>query len=389
MTVTTAAVPAAAQPAGPRQRPDRMTRRWRLPVAIAAVVLFGGLVIALLAPAASPGAGYLDPASTQGTGARALADILAERGTRVIRVTSAAAAVATGARVIVVTSPGLLTSEQLGLLAVTNARLLLVAPGEDTLLTLAPGVNAAGRLPAGPVQPACRLPAATLAGSADLGGIRLRLDPGYAGTQCYRAGGTAFLISYSPQLTILGTGAPLENQNLAALGNCALALNLLGSGGKIAWLVPALPAAASTGSGSFWRLVPAGAYLVAAELGVAVLLTAAWRARRLGPLVAEPLPVVVRAAETTEGHARLYKASRSRGQAAQALRAAVAARLIRALGLPADAGTEIIAAEVAARTSLSQGQARQLLSGLAPATDADLVRLATELDAMEGEVRAR
>ena len=55
MTVTTAAVPAAAEPAGPRQRPGRVPREWRLPVAIAAVVLLGGLVIALLAPAASPG----------------------------------------------------------------------------------------------------------------------------------------------------------------------------------------------------------------------------------------------------------------------------------------------------------------------------------------------
>jgi hypothetical protein len=387
MTVTTAAG-RAAQPAGPQQRPGRVPRRWRLPVSIAAVVLIGGLVIALLAPAASP-TGYLDPASTHGTGARALADILASRGTRVIRVTNAAAATAAGARLIVVTDPNGLTLEQQGELGDTSARLLLVAPDEDALLTLAPGVNAVSRLPVGPVQPACGLPAATLAGSASLGGTGMQLDPGYPGTRCYPAGRAAFLISYSRQLTILGTGAPLENEHLAALGNCALALNLLGRGGEIAWLVPAQPAAASAGSGSFWRLVPAGAYLVAAELGVALLLTAAWRARRLGPLVAEPLPVVVRAAETTEGHARLYKASRSRGQAAQALRTAVAGRLARALGLPADAAAGVIAAEVAARTSLSRDQAQQLLSGPAPATDADLVTLATELDAMEGEVRAR
>jgi hypothetical protein len=304
-------------------------------------------------------------------------------------VTSAAAAAATGARVIVVISPDLLTSQQLGVLANSDARLLLVASSDNTLMVLAPGVWTAGSGPAGPVRPGCRLAAAALAGSADLGGFRMRIDPGYPGTQCYRSGGTAFLISYSPQLTILGTGAPLQNQNLAALGNCALALNLLGGRGKIAWLLPALPAVASPGSGSFWQLVPSGAYLVAAEIGVALLLTAAWRARRLGPLVTEPLPVVVRAAETTEGHARLYKARRSRGQAAQALRTAAAARLVRALGLPAEAGTDVIAAEVAARTSLSQDRARQLLSGPAPATDADLVTLATELDAMEGEVRAR
>lgn len=389
MTVTAPAIPAGSQQAVAEKRPGRKPRRWRLPLAIAAVVLLGGIVAALLAPPTGPAIGYLDPASTRGNGARALADILGSRGTQVVRVTSAAAATATGAPVIVVTNPELLPWRQINVLSATSARLVLVAPNEDTLLVLAPGVNVAGNLPVGPVQPACRLPAATLAGNADLGGERLRLDPGYPGTQCYRVGGTSFLISYSSQLTILSNGAPLENQNLAKLGNSALALNLLGGGGKIAWLVPAQTAAVSAGPTSFWSLVPGGAYLVAAELGVAVLLTAAWRARRLGPLVAEPLPVVVRAAETTEGHARLYKASRSRGQAAQALRTAVAARLARALGLPADASAEVIAAEVAARTSLSDEQARRLLSGPAPATDADLVTLATELDAMEGEVRAR
>ena len=120
-----------------------------------------------------------------------------------------------------------------------------------------------------------------------------------------------------------------------------------------------------------------------------MLLTALWRARRLGPLVTEPLPVVVRASETTEGHARLYQASRSRDKAADALRTAVAARLTRALGLPAEPAADVLTAEIAARTSLSQDQARQLVFGPAPATDADLVALADDLDAMEREVRAQ
>ena len=51
---------------------------------------------------------------------------------------------------------------------------------------------------------------------------------------------------------------------------------------------------------TFGELVPDWVAPVVWQLGVAVVLAAWWRARRLGPVVAEPLPVVVRAAETTE-----------------------------------------------------------------------------------------
>src|SRR5580693_10575207 len=91
------------------------------------------------------------------------------------------------------------------------------------------------------------------------------------------------------------------------------------------------------GQRSFLSLVPWPVYLIAIQLCVAALLAAAWRARRLGPLVAERLPVVVRAAETAEGHGRLYHARRARDRAAEQLRAAAAGRLSRFTGL-ADPG---------------------------------------------------
>ena len=69
-------------------------------------------------------------------------------------------------------------------------------------------------------------------------------------------------------------------------------------------------------------LLPPWVGIVVAQLVVAVLVAALWRGRRLGPVVAEPLPVAVRAAETTEGRARLYRRRRARGRAADHLRAA-------------------------------------------------------------------
>jgi len=373
-------------------------RRWRTPLAIAAVVLVGGIIVALLSRPLAPATGYIDPASTEATGARALADLLAARGTEVVRVTSAAAALAAvhqGASTIVVTSPALLTPGQLGQLANARAAIMLVGPSGAALAALAPGVTPAGTAGVGAVSPHCSLRAATLAGSVDTGGLGLRLVAGTAGTTCYPGAGGAFLAQYgqgTSQVTVLSSGAPFQNQHLAALGNAALALNLLSGRGRIAWLVPSTPvglSASARGSASLWSLVPFGTYLVAAELGVALLLAAAWRARRLGPLVAEQLPVVVRAAETTEGHARLYQAVRAREQAAQALRGAVIGRLVPALGLGPETGADAIAAEIASRTRLSRAEAQRLLFGPAPQNDAQLVSLADDLDAMEREVRAR
>jgi Domain of unknown function (DUF4350) len=376
----------------------RSRNRWRSPLVIAAIVVLGGIAVALLAPRPAAPSGYLDPDSTQPTGTRALNDLLAGRGTQVVRVASAqaaAAAVQQGASAIVVTSPALLSSQQLRTIASARAAVLLVEPTSSALTVLAPAIALAGYAAVRPAEPECGLPAAMLAGNADLGGPGLRLEAGSPGITCYPGAGGEFLAQYgrgTGQVTVLSSGAPLQNQHLAALGNAALALNLLGGRGRVAWLVPSALEGLGTPAGepaSLWSLVPLGAYLVAAELGVALLMAAAWRARRLGPLVAEQLPVVVRAAETTEGHARLYQAVRAREQAAQSLRRAVIGRLMPALGLAPETGADAVASEIASRTRLTPDQVQRLLFGPAPVSDAQLVSLADDLDAMEREVRAQ
>jgi hypothetical protein len=395
--MTAGGVLAPSGPSAAELSPDapRSRHRWRSPLVIAAIVVLGGIAVALLAPSAAPATGYLDPDSTQSTGTHALSDLLAARGTQVIRAATAAAAVQQGASTIVVTSPALLDSQQLRAIANARAAVLLIEPTRGALTVLAPAIVLAGQVAVGPVDAECALPAAMLAGNADLGGPGLRLAAGTAGITCYPGAGGAFLAQYgrgAGQVTVLSSGAPLQNQHLAALGNAALALNLLSGRGRVAWLVPNPLAGVGAPAGapaSVWSLVPLGAYLVAAELGVALLLAAAWRGRRLGPLVAEQLPVVVRAAETTEGHARLYQAVRAREQAAQSLRRAVIGRLMPALGLAPETGADAIASEIASRTRLSPEQVQRLLFGPAPVNDAQLVSLADDLDVMEREVRAR
>jgi hypothetical protein len=393
--MTTAAPPAPARIHGAPQRATT-GRSWVAPLAIVGLILLGAVLVALLTPV-TPTPGFLDPGSTLPTGTHALADILAARGTPVERVTTTAAAVqaASGAAAaIVVTNPGVLTRSELGELASTPADIVIVAPDRATLAVLAPGLSVTASTPVGPAQPACAFDAARLAGSADMGGVGLTLAAGQSGITCYPTDGLPSLVQYasgSRLVTVLGTGAPLENQNLARLGNAALALNLLGAFPRLAWLVPQPPPASAPAGGpkSLWQLIPRATYLVAAELGIAVLLTALWRARRLGPLVAERLPVVVRAAETTEGHARLYQARRARDQAAAALRTATLDRLRPAVGLPAGATPEAVTSVLAARSAQAPAQLRTLLFGPPPDTDGALVRLADDLDALEREVRSR
>jgi uncharacterized protein DUF4350 len=395
-----AARPSGGAPPGPAGRPVLTGwRQWRAPVTVMLLVLLGGLIVALL-QVRPPVAGPLDPNDAGPFGTHALVTLLQHRGQTVIRAGSVATAVAQAqarGTTLVVTSPQELSRGDLAELARLPAGLLLVAPGHDALAALAPAVTLAG--PAEPVRdlpPRCGLPGAVAAGRADLGGLLLRsAAPG--AFRCYpRSEATpfsfSFLVRYATPghiVTVLGTGAPLANANLGASGNAALALNLLAASPRIVWLVPGLlpaPALAHPGQHSLTSLIPGQVWAVVIQLGVVVVLLALWRMRRLGPLVTEPLPVVVRACETVEGHGRLYRSRRARDRAAAALRDGALGRIVIRLGLPRDVTADAACQELASRTGRDYGEIRAILFGPVPGDDAALVKLAADLDALEGQV---
>lgn len=378
---------------------SRAARRWRLPALLAVAVVAAGAVVALLQPA--PASEALDPGSTSQTGGHALADLLTARGQRVLRVSAPPSAGAYPGSLELITDAGSLSAAQLTQAGRFDGDILLVAsadagpsvpgspaPGDvpAALRAIAPAVQLAGYEPATVAPPACATQAAVTAGAAYFHGALLRSSaPG--AQSCYpgRQGGYA-LVSYrngSRKITVLGGGAPLSNGYLASQGDAALCLNLLRSARQVIWVVPSPSAQAGAPSGqrSFFSLVPRPVYLIAIQLCVALLLAAAWRARRPGPLVAERLPVVVRAAETVEGHGRLYQARRARDRAAGELRAAVSARIARL------AGGHIADDAISARAGLPAAEVAALLHGPPPATDQALVSLATELDTLERKLR--
>ena len=356
---------------------------------ICLVIVIAGIVIGVVSR--PPGNAYLSPGSTAGSGSHALADVLTGLGRQVTPVTSSASAMtaASADATLVITSPANLSRSELTTLARTPASVLLVEPDATALAAFGTGLRIADTgLPVLSIPAACPLYPAVLAGTADMGGTTLAVPSSVASgvQQCYPVGGNPSLVQLTVRgrlVTILGTGAPLSNNALASQGNAALAIDLMPSR-RIVWLVPP-PAAAATAAGptTFYRLVPLTAYLIAIQLGVALLLAVAWRARRLGPLVAEPLPVVVRAAETAEGHARLYQSRRARARAAEALRDGVVSRLSPRAGLPAGASQQAVVAALAPR---AQSDVAGLLYGPPPESDRALVDLARNLDELEREV---
>lgn len=366
----------------------RLRQLWtaaRAPVAIGLLVLLGAVIIAVVGMQAERG--LLNPRATDEAGSRAVAEVLRGRGVGVELTRDTARASSAGPdATLLVGFPDRLAPSQLTAVARTRADLVLVAPGPDALAELAPGIAAAGQAPVQQRPARCELPAARAAGEADTGG---RLYRAGNGAQCYPADGGAALVQVGDAgrtVTVIGAADVLTNTGLPEAGNAALALRLLGQHNRLLWYLPTPGAVPATEQQSFAELIAPGWLWGAAQLGIAAVLVAVWRARRLGPVVTEPLPVVVRAAETVEGRARLYRRVGARDHAAQTLRDASCARLRPLLGLPAGAEPGAVAVAAASRTGRSGSEVTALLYGPAPADDAALVRLADSLDTLETEV---
>ena len=114
----------------------------------------------------------------------------------------------------------------------------------------------------------------------------------------------------------------------------------------------------------------------------------AWRGRRLGPLVFEPLPVVVKAAETAEGRARLYQDSRAVDQARDNLRAGALVRLSGHLRTGPGATADQVIDAAAGLLGKPVRELRELINER-PGTEARLVAWSRELDTLEKEVKSR
>ena len=187
-------------------------------------------------------------------------------------------------------------------------------------------------------------------------------------------------------MTVVGTADFMTNSGLLKEGNAALAMNLAGTHPRLIWYAPQHSEGESEGGATISDLIPDHVTWIVLQLCLVVALLAVWKGRRIGPLVAEQLPVVVRASETVEGRGRLYRSRRASDRAAEALRTATLQRMLPRLGLGHDSAPPAVVQAVAERCGLNPQAVAHTLFGPPPATDADLVNLAHELDNIERQV---
>lgn len=335
----------------------------------------------------------LSTTSPDPDGTRALAALLRDQGVRVDESTRPTEAVdrADADTTLVVASTTFLTRAAARSIASRVDTVVVLQPDPARLADLAPQVRVAGPSDTTTLHPGCDLPAAVRAGPADVGSAQAyEPSKGADAVGCYADNGHYPLVqvhSGAHTVTVVGSSYPFVNGGLDHEGNAALALNLLGAHHKLIWLLPDEQAAGGVQTGSLGDLVPGPVRVAAFGAVLALAVFAFARGRRLGPVLAERLPVVVRATETTEGRSRLYRSLRARERASQALRGGVIARLRTLARLPRDADPPAVVAAVAGRTGRDPVAVERLLYGDVPADDAALVRLADDLDALEKEVR--
>ncbi len=295
------------------------------------------------------------------------------------------------------------------------------APDSTTYYSIAPTATATASPGASPSPDASAQSTASsyvsdVTGCYDVTTDAGKHEPSMVALHDEHTGGDVFL---------LGTLTFAENQYLTEVGDADLALRLFGAHSDLVWLAASftvdpnlggcdgsacqgtggagsggqtlttptsVPGAGGASAQQVNSLLPHWIWWAVLQLVVGAAALAYWRGRRMGRLVSEALPVRVRAAETVEGHANLYRRAAAHGRAAGLLRAATARRVAPLLGLPAGpAGRspQTLVAPLAARLGRTPEEVHAVLAGDVPQTEAELVRLTDQLDRLEQEVRSR
>ena len=403
-------------------------RRWlRLVIPFAVVILIWILTAAAHAYQEPDlgDEGTMAPDGTGRHGASQLADRLRADGVAIERVTSSTAALTAagqGDATLFVPAPDYLNP--LFVLHLTRLpgshRIVLVRPGALARRTATvPAGLRTTRFATGTVAPACDTDYARDSGPAAVRrDVYDAFDPT---TQCYGGSLIGFRTS-GHEVLFVGATDPFRNDRIAEAGNTALATGLLSEYSRVIWVdvhrrepIPRatdpdverdLPTPPPYERGDRDRTstgiplidafpVQLWAVLVVLLLGAALLALA--RARRLGPPVAEPLPVLVPAAEAVTGRGRLYERIGAREASLSALRASAIARMARVLDPLASAAperelasagpaTDRFVAQVAARAGVRASVVETVLYGPSPDDDASMLAAVAQLDRLVSAV---
>jgi hypothetical protein len=353
-----------------------------------------GLVVAVLVAALTGGGDNttpMDPDNAGPDGARAVARVLDDEGVDVDVARSADELedVAVGSDTsVVVVLPGNLGDA-------TVERLLEHTSGAARVIVLGADIGAAEALGATVPPSNDDLGDGRAAGCVDplFDGLTVEVDtaPVYEGGDCFPGDLGAVVLRPSDGLLLFGADQAFTNGQVLRADNAAIALRLLGQDRRLVWYVPSL-ADLSAGEGvSLTSLLPRWVFPGLWVAGLAAVATVAWRGRRLGALATEPLPVVVRAVETTRSLGRLYRRAGDRTHAAAALRRSARSRCAERLRLGSRFDPAGLVREVARHTGRPETEVARLLDphpgDPGPSTDRDLINLAQALAELDREVQ--
>ncbi|WP_148572822.1 DUF4350 domain-containing protein [Nocardioides caldifontis] len=357
-------------------------------VVLVVLLLAAGALVAVLAPGRAHPTDDLHPENPDPNGARAVAEVLDDQGVDVEVADDQEALVdaeVDGATTLVVTSTALL-----GTSTVETLREQAADAGEVVLVQPTPYLLAQWPLPA-------RLVVIDASGRHDaacgddlVGDLTLTVTEGWGygstgGAEgCFPTGDdAAFLLPDAGGVTVLGAGDVLANEEVTQTDNAALALRLLGGHERLVWYVPDPADLSAADEAPDTGVVPDGFVPALVVLALSTVALVLWRGRRLGPLVTEPLPVVVRSAETAESRGRLYRRVRDQRHAAEALRRGSRRRLTATLGLTRGTTPETLVRTLADRTGQPAERLHDVLVAREVRDDAALVRLARDLADLE------
>jgi hypothetical protein len=372
-----------------RGRASSGVRGW---VLLGLALLVGAvlLTVANLGRAGSTEA--LHPENPGEDGTRAVARVLEQQGLSVEVVESDRALGRTtldeGTTLVVTATGELGTSTYPGLRAAVDraGTTVLVAPPDPVLAELALDATSGSTI-GGSLEAECELP---LLDDLTLQGAGTTYDvPG--GTACFRSGPGAELpglVATTGDVVLLGAPGVLTNEAVDETDNAAVALRLLGQHDRVVWYHADEDdlAAGDTRADAdeLSQVLPDWLGPALLLLVVAAVLALLWQGRRFGPLVVEPLPVVVRADEAEASRGRLYGAARDREHAAAALRADARARWRARLHLPPSASVEAICDHLAGRRGAPDRAGLLALLEDGPVLDdRALLHLAADLAALE------
>ncbi len=354
----------------------------------AAVVI--ALVVAYVLLARSSGT-PLDPHNPGSDGSQAVANVLKDKGIHV-RVVAGVDDLRDQppSGTLVISRPDALSDTALRAALRTDVhRIVLIDPDADTLDATGLPVHARDHGRDSVAAGRCDIPW--------LRGLRIgAVDHTYAPDgaahtsrcQSVGRGGSAVLAvsgrPAAPRVVLVGSTDVLRNATVRRHDNAAFALRVLGRDDRLVWLSTA-PGGPDTATHSTpWPDWSVPALIVVAG---AVLLLLLWRGRRLGPLVHEPLPVVVPAHEITTARGQLYRKARDTERAGAVLRYATRERLREQLRLPPGCPPETLVEATAAATGRDPAQIRELLFGPPAGDETTMTSVAQQLSTVERQVR--